>query len=354
MNRFVRSGVISALLASLVAVSSAAAEPTRIGSWNLMRLGHGKDRDIDGMARVASLFDIMALQEVMTTEGANDLLGRIEAVSGEDWDMILSDEIGRGSYKEMYALIWKTQKVSWIDGAVVYTDADDIFAREPLSARFQDRDGFAFVLASAHIIYGDSVTEREVEVRALGEYRDWLTASFPETPVFISGDFNLPPDNDAWNAMGAASYPMITSGATTLSSKDKTYANLYDNIWAPSGIALPIVSAGIVQYPDTILNIDHETARRRVSDHAPVWLEINSDADDMVLPPFFSGVVQKQKPAEASPDAVLTDIIGNNNSLIYHLANCPGYKATSAKNRVPFATEAAALAAGFRKAKNCS
>ena len=342
------------LVGSIVAASSVAAEPTRIGSWNLMRLGDGDTRDIDGMARVASLFDIIAVQEVMSSAGADRLLARIEATSGEDWDMILSDGIGRGSYKEMYAILWQTDAVSWIDGAVVYADPGDVFAREPLSARFKTADGLSFVLASTHIIYGDSVAERETEVAALGAYRDWLTASFPGTPVFVAGDFNLPPDNPAWTAMGVASFPMITAGATTLSSKDRQYANLYDNIWAPAGVPLPIVSAGIIQYPEKVLEIDHETARSRVSDHAPVWIEIDATAAPVTLPPFFDGIAAPRTTTKDEPAAAhLAAVIGNKNSQIYHVEGCPGFSSTSQKNRVAFNTENDALSAGYRKAKNC-
>jgi hypothetical protein len=46
-------------------------------------------------------------------------------------------------------------------------------------------------------------------------------------------------------------------------------------------------------------------------------------------------------------------IIGNRNSKIYHLPNCPDYNKVSEKNRVPFKTEAEAQAAGYRKARNC-
>jgi len=52
-----------------------------------------------------------------------------------------------------------------------------------------------------------------------------------------------------------------------------------------------------------------------------------------------------------SPDGT---IIGNRNSHIYHLpSGCPSYSKVSGKNRVPFTTEAEAVAAGYRKAGNC-
>ena len=47
-------------------------------------------------------------------------------------------------------------------------------------------------------------------------------------------------------------------------------------------------------------------------------------------------------------------IIGNRNSKIYHLPNCPDYSKVSERNRVLFKTEAESQAAGYRKARNCS
>lgn len=47
-------------------------------------------------------------------------------------------------------------------------------------------------------------------------------------------------------------------------------------------------------------------------------------------------------------------VIGNRNSRIYHLPEgCPSYDKVSPKNQVPFATEAKAVAGGYRKAGNC-
>ncbi len=46
-------------------------------------------------------------------------------------------------------------------------------------------------------------------------------------------------------------------------------------------------------------------------------------------------------------------IIGNKNSQIYHLSNCPDYSKSAEKNRVYFETEAEAQRAGYRKARNC-
>jgi deoxyribonuclease I len=54
-----------------------------------------------------------------------------------------------------------------------------------------------------------------------------------------------------------------------------------------------------------------------------------------------------------TPGVVAGEVIGNRNSKIYHLPNCPDYNKVSERNRAPFASEAAAVVAGYRKARNC-
>lgn len=54
-----------------------------------------------------------------------------------------------------------------------------------------------------------------------------------------------------------------------------------------------------------------------------------------------------------NPTLVKGMIIGNKNSHIYHLSNCPSYYKVAEKNRVLFSNETLAQANGYRKAKNC-
>jgi phosphatidylserine/phosphatidylglycerophosphate/cardiolipin synthase-like enzyme len=46
-------------------------------------------------------------------------------------------------------------------------------------------------------------------------------------------------------------------------------------------------------------------------------------------------------------------IHGNKNSKIYHLPGCPGYSRLSPASKVTFRSEAEAVGAGYRRAKNC-
>ena len=64
----------------------------------------------------------------------------------------------------------------------------------------------------------------------------------------------------------------------------------------------------------------------------------------------------KRPTAEATPErkhVTQGEIHGTRKSKIYYLPGCSGYERTSPANRVPFASEAEAVQAGYRKAKNC-
>ena len=340
-------------------LASPALAETRIASWNIRNLGWENGKDYAALAEVGSLFDLIAVQEVMNEEGIGRLEAALEARTGADWERLCSHLIGRGSYREMYCFTWREDRVSWIEGAVVYTDDRDVFAREPFSAVFETHDGVRFLAATLHAIYGEDVSGREAEARSLRSYHDWLTGNFPGLPVLLMGDFNLPPTNAAWGPMGEVAYPLIQEGATTISSIDGRFANLYDNLWVDAGVDLPISGYGRVEFPHQILGITHESARERVSDHIPVYVTLSAGASARFEPNDFEGARFAARSGSTvitpAPDRPEADgpIIGNARSKVYHLPGCPSYDAVGAGNRRPFASEAEAVAAGFRRAGNC-
>ncbi|MEY8802190.1 endonuclease/exonuclease/phosphatase family protein [Leisingera sp. XS_AS12] len=345
----------AAIVATLATAAAPALSDTYVASWNVKHLGWDNGKDIRAVAEVAGAFDLIALQEVMSLDGLEKLEWELEQRTGAEWQTMASEAIGRGSYREHYAFAWRTDEVEWVDGAVVYIDDRDSFAREPFSMRFETAEGYRFVMASAHLIYGDSAAEREREARALNSYHAWLEESFAGTPIYIAGDFNLPPGNAAWDPLGQTTAPLITKGATTLSPVNGRFANLYDNIWAPAGIEIPVVSAGIMNFPAE-LGITHEVARATVSDHAPVWMLIDPDASPVVLLPHAgsravssaTGAFQFDEPQ------IGVDVRGNRKSMIYHIEGCPGFDKMSEKNIVHFTSQELAISAGFRIARNCS
>src|SRR5690625_3883969 len=182
-----RAAVFLAALFLLCLSFSALAE-LRVAAWNIQHFGWGKKKDFEAVATVVERFDLVAVVELMRPEALADLERRLEQRTGEAWSSLASDAIGRDSYKEHYGFIWRESAVSYVDGAVVFIDIDDSFAREPFSARFQDREsGQIFALAAVHVFYGKAVRDRVPELRALAEYWDWLAEIYPGTPRILAG-----------------------------------------------------------------------------------------------------------------------------------------------------------------------
>lgn len=325
-----------------------------VGSWNIQRLGHGSQKSYPALASIASKVDLLAVQEVMTEAGIEKLERQLEKYTGEQWSHLASHALGTNSYKEMYAFLWRDSAVEYSEGAVVYLDRGDLFAREPFSAKFKSkRGGSEFALGTVHILYGDRISDRVPEIQELASYWLWMKEVYPNTPIVLLGDFNLPPTNAAWSALKQHAKPLLIDGASTLSSKGH-YANLYDNIWVESNTALPITGAGVIDFPK-LIGWDHQKSRRHVSDHAPIYMmlgnvELGGGVESVPILSSFG------TEAASPPQTVVLasgGVRGNSRSKVYHRPDCPSYDRVSEKNRVTFKSAFAAEAEGFRLAGNC-
>ena len=267
------------LLAGLLALTPLFAQADVIvGSWNIKHLGWNNDKAIPQVAHVANHFDLLAVQELMDPAALGRLEASLEELSGEPWSAMASHALGRSSYEEHYAFLWRESEVAYEDGAVVFIDHGDVFSREPYSARFRDVDtGDLLTLATVHVVYGDSVSDRLPEIEALADYWQWLDEAHPQTPRLLAGDFNLAPDHPAWQALRErGARPAISEGRSTLATTAGQYANLYDNLWYDASQLAPD-GKGILNFPE-LLPLAHQAARDRVSDHAPVYLSLNGAA----------------------------------------------------------------------------
>lgn len=263
--------IACALLVTISAPSLAVADIT-IGSWNLKHLGWNNDKRLDAVADVAKGADLWALEEVMGEEAVAQLEHELEKQTGEQWSSMTSHDVGRSSYRESYAFMWRDSAVEYTKGAVVYLDPGDLFAREPYLAEFRDKiNGDKVAMSAVHIVYGDGRSDRTPEIRELASIWEWMREVYPDSARVIAGDFNLAPTDRAWQPLrNAGAQPAITTGATTLSERDGRYASLYDNFWYDAK-ALQVTGTGIVRFPQ-LLGMDHQTARDLVSDHAPIYL----------------------------------------------------------------------------------
>ena len=352
-----------ALFWVLILFSTSALADIRIATWNIERLGHGNNKSYPALALIGSQFDFIAVQEAMNSDGLSTFKRELEKRTGQKWQMMYSHRIGRGSYKEKYAFVWRDSAVEYVDGAVVYLDNTDRYAREPYSARFRSRKtGTQFVAATAHILYGKSVSDRTPEIQALAAYWEWLSEVYPGTPRVLLGDFNLAPSHNAWRSLKASARPAVTHGATTVSSVDGRFANLYDNIWLGKHNPLGVTGAGIFNGPRA-LGWSHKKFRKHASDHVPVYITIGNaqlintqpTSTESIAPPAGTSHAQRSAAPIASRASAPSqnEVRGNRNSQIFHLPHCPSYNRIAEHNRVPFASKQAARDAGYRIAGNC-
>lgn len=364
--------VVFVVLSLVTGVASAS--DARILTWNMMRLGSGDQKSYGALAAIAANADILAVQEVMSQDGLDNLKSALEARTKESWSVLASDPAGSKAYKESYAFVTRDSAVEYVEGAASYLDRKRIFMRPPFSAVFKSKNGSSsdvFALSTVHIVYGKSAADRTPEIAELGEYWTWLEQVYPGAKVMLMGDFNMPPTDQAFAGLKQHAVPLITSGASTLSVANGRFANLYDNVWVSRTNPPKISGAGIVDYPKMI-GWDHEKSRQHVSDHAPVIFQLGSarlaSAVQFTKPdmgakmlsftnmpkaanqPLYASTSQATAgPATGGP------VRGNQSSRVYHRATgCPFYDRISAKNRVEFESEAAAQAQGYRLAGNCN
>lgn len=178
-----------------------------IGSWNIRAFDGGMprlDESFHYIAEIISAFDICAVQELR-----DDLkpLKRLMGLLGPNWDYFVTD-VGNheGANHERMGFIYNRDKVFFrnVIGEIVIpsdtlSDGSQI-ARTPFFAAFQ-AGWFRFTLCSSHIIYGDNLSKRAEEITAIT--KALLKRAKREDQVFVFlGDMNIESrDDKVWKAL---------------------------------------------------------------------------------------------------------------------------------------------------------
>ncbi|MFK3794817.1 endonuclease/exonuclease/phosphatase family protein [Pseudomonas sp. NPDC088444] len=328
-----------------------------IGTWNLEHLSVRPNKDFQAIAKVAQKVDLLAVQELMNEEALQALATELTRQTGKHWSAMASHAVGRSSYKEMYGFVWRDDVIAYEDGAVTYLDRGDAFEREPYSARFKSlKDGATFVVATVHILYGKNQADRASEITALSSYWAWLKDTYPgNNSIMLMGDFNTPPSSPAWDKLDASARPLMLEGASTLSTTDGKFSNLYDNIFVSRNSAIKVNGIQVFNYPK-FLGFSHAQGRDKVSDHAPIFLSASLSGGNPGNASVKSMSPNPMKPVAVGDDSaknLTVAIRGNKKTMIYHRPDCPSYNSVSEKNRVEFDSTAAAEAQHYHLAGNC-
>jgi endonuclease/exonuclease/phosphatase family metal-dependent hydrolase len=351
-----------ALLLAFTFLQTARAD-VNIGTWNLEHLSVRPNKDFQGIAKVAQRVDFLAVQELMSDDALQALTKELTRQTGKHWSAMASHAVGRSSYKEMYGFVWRDDVIAYEDGAVSYLDRTDSFEREPYSARFRSvKDGKTFVVATVHVLYGKNQADRASEIAALSSYWSWLQETYAgNNQIMLMGDFNTAPNSPAWAKLDSSARPLVRDGASTLSTKEGKFANLYDNIFISRSSAIRVNKVEVFDYP-TFLGLTHAQGRDSVSDHAPIFLRASlSGGEGAASASVVAGQSRTPahnpvKPAAAGRGEAANlalAVRGNLKTKVYHRPDCPSYNAIAEKNRVEFNSAAAAEAQHYHVAGNC-
>ena len=252
----------------------------RLASWNIRILSDGSrdDDELDYIAKVLIEYDFIAIVELRDEK----VLKRTEAMlqdMGRDYDYLVSSPVGRG-VKERYAFLFDPQMVNVIEDGEVFPDPNDAFIREPYFATFKAGE-FDFTVIAVHIIWGDSVGERQREIQELAKvYQTLQSANKAEQDVILVGDFNrAPKDKVAYGPLLS-----IPSMGHLFQLPQKSHikdTSLYDNIFFQMDYVREYTGeSGIDPFDEIHFGNDDTKALKAVSDHRPVWGIFHTHTDD--------------------------------------------------------------------------
>ncbi|MCV2893240.1 endonuclease/exonuclease/phosphatase family protein [Lentibacter sp. XHP0401] len=286
-----------------------------LGSWNIRHFDGGRPRLRESFHYIAEIidhFDICAVQEVKDIESVE----RLVKLLGSNWDFFINDSSGsgRGNHERM-AFLYNRNRVSFrnLIGELVFPHdllpGGEQIGRTPFFAAFQ-AGWFKFTLCSSHIVYeeADGRPLREDEIGAIARLLKSRAKDTEEVHIFL-GDMNIDKVTDrSFQILLEEGYIAPLFGATNLTG-DKTYDQItftgpqdearllrygaFDwrtSVFKPSEeAAYEATAMSIRERPDTgkpYGNWAREYPKwctHEMSDHLPVWIEIEVDYSDEYL-----------------------------------------------------------------------
>jgi exonuclease III len=280
-----------------------------IATWNIREFGKTRRTEaaIHYVAEILGQFDVIGIVELR-----DDLtdLGRALKILGPYWRVVYSDMIpDAAGNRERLAFIYD-KRAAVFNGFAAEASAPRIkrgeeylsdvsFWRSPYMVSFK-AGNFDFILLSAHIRWGNSVEARRKEIETVA---DWIEAkrlekSKEDKDLIVMGDFNIPSRSHAlFKAITKHGLqiptPLLGSHGTNL-QKNKRYDQIlhypvYPENFCNAGGELDfyIDAAHIKElFPD---GITKDKFTYQISDHLPLWMQINTDIDGETLEEIAAG-----------------------------------------------------------------
>jgi endonuclease/exonuclease/phosphatase family metal-dependent hydrolase len=242
-----------------------------IATFNIQVFGTKKEEDgrvMDVLARIVRMFDVIAIQEVRSTD--QQLIPRfVELVNadGSHYAHVIGPRLGNTSSKEQYVYLYDQARIELDPTSVYTTEENPLIHREPLVARFRVRGppsekAFTFTLVNVHT----DPDETDVELDELAEvFRSVQQNGSREDDVILLGDLNED-DKHLGELARLPHIAWVISDQPTNTRRTKSYDNIVFNAQATVEY---LSQSGVLDLQND-LGLTEQQALD-VSDHMPVW-----------------------------------------------------------------------------------
>lgn len=276
-------------------------ETLNIATWNVREFGKKRRSEaaIHYIAEIIGQFDLVGLVELRDNLGD---LQRILPILGPYWDAIYSDTIpDAGGNRERVCYLYDSRACTFNGMAAEASPPrkkrgqeyipETSWWRAPYVAAFK-AGNYDFLAFTVHVRWGDDDAARTAEIQGLA---NWLEAKIQDKyaedrDVIVMGDFNIPDRGDAM-------FKALTSKGLQIPSallKDDFGSNLardkrYDQILHFSAFPDAFTNAGGVldfyagDHAALFPGLSKLEFTYQLSDHLPLWIQINTDIDGFVL-----------------------------------------------------------------------
>lgn len=274
-------------------------ETMLLATWNVREFGkkRRKPASLHFIAEILGQFDLIAMVEVR--DDTSDLQTVLRYL-GPYWSVVFSDYlVDAGGNRERIAFVFDTRNVQFT-GLASHAHAERVkhdgeylpemnWWRPPYMASFRSGN-FDFVLLAAHIRWGEKEADRTGEIRALAK---WVSERMKEKfvddhDVIVVGDFNIPsvksPLYAAFTEFGLTMPKALLGTHGSNLEKDKRYDQIailpaYTKAEMPRGGVLDFYGKDHAPlFPG--VELSKEKFTYELSDHLPLWMEVDTDNDE--------------------------------------------------------------------------
>lgn len=291
-------------------------ETLNLATWNIREFGKKRrlEASLHYIAEILGQFDLITVVELR-----DDLedMARVMQILGPYWRLIYNDCIADpGGNRERVGFLYDKRAVTF-NGFAAEADAPRkkvgeeylpvrSFWRAPYAASFR-AGNFDFVAVGLHVRWGEGVAARREEIQL---FADWLAEKHEDQfgedkDLIVLGDFNIPKLDDslfqALTSRGLRIPPALrklTAVAQVIGGTNLGADARYDQIahyakdperFARLGGTVDFYGGGKAIKELFPKGLTEEAFTYQMSDHLPLWIQINTDNDAQQLRQIIQG-----------------------------------------------------------------